>query len=138
MKLGTKKDHNVNYLAFSLKNTLQLLLKPLGDFDENWYKERSHCVDVHIVRGTLSNSFQGVMAPGLSIFSSPELKAQVSFSDCPLSVFRLSVNFYIFDFSRTTGLILTDLAQIILEGREFKFVQMKGIALLQGEIIAKE
>jgi hypothetical protein len=27
------------------------------------------------------------------------------------------------------------LAQIILEGRGFKFVQMKGIALLQGEII---
>jgi hypothetical protein len=30
------------------------------------------------------------------------------------------------------------LAQIILEGREFKFVKMKGIALLQGEIIAKK
>jgi hypothetical protein len=32
----------------------------------------------------------------------------------------------------------TDLAQIIFEGREFKFVQMKGSASLQGEIIAKE
>jgi hypothetical protein len=30
------------------------------------------------------------------------------------------------------------LAQIILGGREFKFLQTKGIALLQGEIIAKE
>jgi hypothetical protein len=30
------------------------------------------------------------------------------------------------------------LAQIILGGRGFKFVQRKGIALLQGEIIAKE
>jgi hypothetical protein len=30
------------------------------------------------------------------------------------------------------------LAQIILEEREFKFVKMKGIALLQGEIIAKK
>jgi hypothetical protein len=49
-------------------------------------------------------------------FSSPELKAQVSFSDRPLSSVRLSVrrsvypsvNFYIFDFfSRTTGPILT-------------------------------
>jgi hypothetical protein len=30
------------------------------------------------------------------------------------------------------------LAQIIFEGRGFKFVQMKGIALLQGEIIVKE
>jgi hypothetical protein len=44
------------------------------------------------------------------IFSSPVLKAQVSFSDHRLSVFRLSVNFYIFDFfSRTTGPILTRL-----------------------------
>jgi hypothetical protein len=43
------------------------------------------------------------------VFSSTELKAQVSFSDRPLSV-RLSVNFFIFDFfSRTTGLILTRL-----------------------------
>jgi hypothetical protein len=30
------------------------------------------------------------------------------------------------------------LVQIILGGRGFKFVQMKGIALLQEEIIAKE
>jgi hypothetical protein len=42
------------------------------------------------------------------VFSSPELKAQVSYSDRPLSgvrlSVRLSVNFYIFDFfSRTTG-----------------------------------
>jgi hypothetical protein len=51
----------------------------------------------------------------LFIFSSPELKAQVSFSDRPLSGVCLSVrlsvcpsvNFYIFDlFSRTTGPIL--------------------------------
>jgi hypothetical protein len=54
-------------------------------------------------------------------FSSPELKAKVSFSDRWLSVIRLSVypsvrlsvypsvNFYIFDFSRTTGPILTRL-----------------------------
>jgi hypothetical protein len=41
------------------------------------------------------------------VFSSPELKAQVRYSDRPLSVVRLSVNFYIFDFfSRTTGPIL--------------------------------
>jgi hypothetical protein len=41
------------------------------------------------------------------VFSSLELKAQVSYSDRPLSI-RLSVNFYIFDFfSRTTGPILT-------------------------------
>jgi hypothetical protein len=41
---------------------------------------------------------------------SPELKAQVSFSDRPLSGVSLSVNFYIFDFfSKTTGPILTRL-----------------------------
>jgi hypothetical protein len=48
------------------------------------------------------------------VFSSPELKAQVSYSNRLLSVVRLSVrlsvNFYIFDFfSRTTGPILTKL-----------------------------
>jgi hypothetical protein len=40
-------------------------------------------------------------------------------------------------FSRTSGPILTRLAQIILRGRGFKFVQTKGISLLQREIIAK-
>ena len=52
------------------------------------------------------------------VFSSPELNAQVSYSNRPLSVVRLSVhmsvrlsvNFYIFDFfSRTAGPILTKL-----------------------------
>jgi hypothetical protein len=44
----------------------------------------------------------------MALFSSPELKAQVSFSDRRLSGVRLSVNFYIFDFfSKTTGPILT-------------------------------
>jgi hypothetical protein len=42
----------------------------------------------------------------LTIISSPELKAEVSYSDCLLSVVSLSVNFYIFDFSRTSGPIL--------------------------------
>jgi hypothetical protein len=76
-----------------------------------------------------------------TFFSSPELKAQVSYSDRRLSIVRLSVvNFYIFDFfSRTTGPIFQpELAQIILGERGFKFVQMKETALLQGEIIAKE
>jgi hypothetical protein len=54
------------------------------------------------------------------LFSSPELQAQVSYSDRPLSVIRLSVrlsvclsvNLYIFDFfSRTTGPILTSLGK---------------------------
>jgi hypothetical protein len=43
-------------------------------------------------------------------FSSSELKVQVSFFDCSLSVVRSSVNFYIFDFfSRITGPTLTRL-----------------------------
>jgi hypothetical protein len=41
-------------------------------------------------------------------------------------------------FSRTTGPILTRLGINHPWGRGFKFVQMKGIALLQGEIIGKE
>jgi hypothetical protein len=42
-------------------------------------------------------------------------------------------------FSRTNGPILTRLGiKIILVQRGFKFVQMKRIAPLQGEIIAKE
>jgi hypothetical protein len=49
--------------------------------------------------------------PELPFISSPELKAQVSFSDRPLSGVRPSVNFYIFYFfSRTTE----PLAHIIL------------------------
>jgi hypothetical protein len=44
-----------------------------------------------------------------NIFSSPDLKAQVSYSDRRLPAIRLSVNFYIFDFSSTTGSILTRL-----------------------------
>jgi hypothetical protein len=54
------------------------------------------------------------LGPLVFFFSSPELKAQVSYSDSLLSVVclsvRLSVHFYIFDFfSRTTGPILTRL-----------------------------
>jgi hypothetical protein len=41
-------------------------------------------------------------------------------------------------FSRTTGPILTRLGINDPWGREFKFVQMKGIVPLQGEIITKE
>jgi hypothetical protein len=49
----------------------------------------------------------------IMVFSSPELKAQVSFSDRPLSGVRLSVRLYTFtfstSFSRTIGPILTRL-----------------------------
>jgi hypothetical protein len=52
----------------------------------------------------------GVFCTVGGTLGSPELKAQVSFSDCPLSGIRPSVNFCIFDFfSRTTGPILTRL-----------------------------
>jgi hypothetical protein len=76
------------------------------------------------------------------LFSSPELKAQVNSSDHPLSGVRLSVcpsvNFYIFDFfSRTTGPNFTRLGtnHPLVKGIQ---VQKKGIALIQGEIIAKD
>jgi hypothetical protein len=35
----------------------------LGDFDETWYKERSQCGDVHIVREVLSNYFSMSYGP---------------------------------------------------------------------------
>jgi hypothetical protein len=35
----------------------------LGDFDETWYKGRSHYVDVHIIRATLSNYFSSSYGP---------------------------------------------------------------------------
>jgi hypothetical protein len=55
--------------------------------------------------GKIGKNFQNLI-----VFSSHELKAQVSYSDRPLSVVRLSVNFYIFDFfSRTTWPIVTRL-----------------------------
>jgi hypothetical protein len=41
-------------------------------------------------------------------------------------------------FSKTTGPILTRLGINHPCGRGLKFVQMKGIALLQGEIVAKQ
>jgi hypothetical protein len=78
---------------------------------------------------------------GFFFFSSPELKLKWAFliARCAASVCLCpSVNFYIFDFfSRTTLPILTRLGTNHPLGREFKFVQTKGIALLQGELIAK-
>jgi hypothetical protein len=69
-----------------------------------------------------------------SVFSSPELKAQVSYSDRRLSVrltvclsVRPSVNFYIFDFfSRTTGPILTRLGTDHLWGKGFQVCSNEG------------
>jgi hypothetical protein len=42
--------------------------KPFGNVDETWYKERSHYVDMHIVREALSSYFSSITAPGLSYF----------------------------------------------------------------------
>ena len=80
----------------------------------------------------------------LSIFSSPELKAQVSISDCLSSVVCLSVCPSVckpFLFSTSSpeplGQFQPNLAQSILGWRGFKFVQMKGPTIFQGEIITK-
>ena len=94
------------------------------------------------------NKKKSHLIESLYVFSSPELKAQVSFSDhlssgvCPSvrpSV-RLSVC-KLFTFSSSSpeplGQFQPNLAQNILGWREFKFVQMKGPALFQGEIITK-
>ena len=81
-------------------------------------------------------------------FSSPEPKAQVSFSDQNLSVVRRRCRRCrrrrcrkLFTFSSSSpeplGQFQPNLAQSILGWRGFKFVQMKGTALFQGEIITK-
>ena len=80
----------------------------------------------------------------LIIFSSPELKAQVSFSDRLSSVVCLSVHpsiCQLFLFTTTSQKPLSqfqqNFAQSILGWRGFKFVQMKSPAIFQGEIITK-
>jgi hypothetical protein len=40
-------------LSVLLTLSSQLLLNPLGDYDETWYKERSYCVDVHVLKRAL-------------------------------------------------------------------------------------
>ena len=74
------------------------------------------------------------------IFSSPESKAQVSFSNKNLTVVRHRCC-KLFTFSSTTpeplGQFQSNLAQLIFGWRGFKFIQMKGPALFQGEIITK-
>ena len=78
-------------------------------------------------------------------FSSPEPKAQVSFSDQNLSVVcRLCCcrcRRKLFTFSSSSpeplGQFQPNLAQSILGWRGFKFVQIKGPSLFQGEIITQ-
>ena len=75
-----------------------------------------------------------------SFIISSELKAELSFSDHLLSVLGLSVC-KLFPFSASSpeplGQLQPNLAQSILTWRGFNFVQMKGPALFQGEIIIK-
>ena len=80
------------------------------------------------------------------LFSSPERKAQLSFSDQNLSIVCRCRCFRcpcckLFTFSSSSPEPLSqfqpNLAQSILGWRGFKLVQMKGPALFQGEIITK-
>ena len=77
------------------------------------------------------------------IFSSPEPKAQVSFSDHNLSVVRRRrcscCKFFTFSSysPEPLGKFQPNLVQSILGWQGFKFVQMKGSALYKGEIITK-
>lgn len=72
------------------------------------------------------------------MFISPEVKAQVSYSDyiCDLSVDCLSVNFSHFQYLlKNHWAIQPNLAESILRLRGFKVVKIKEHFLLQGEII---
>ena len=81
------------------------------------------------------------------VFSSPELKVQVSFSDQNLSIVRhrrcccrhCCRKLWTFSSSspEPLGQFQLNLAQSILGWRVFKFVQMKGPVFFQGEIIMK-
>ena len=75
----------------------------------------------------------------LYIFSSPELKAQVIFSDHPSSVCPSVCKLFTLSSSSPEPLVQfqPNFAQSILGSRGFKFVQMKGPALFQGEIITQ-
>ena len=103
------------------------------------FVQKNGCLNISFL---LKNASQ-VTNTAEPLVSSPELKAQVSFSDhlssvcpsvCP-SVCKL------FTFSSSSpeplGQFQPNLAQSILGWRGFKFVQMKGPALFQGEIITQ-
>ena len=76
----------------------------------------------------------------VKVFSSPELKAQVSFLiTCRLSVCPSVCKLFTFSSSSQEpwGQFQLNMAQSILGWRGFKFVKKKGPALFQGEIIMK-
>ena len=107
--------------------------------------------NINLRRWNLYNSWRRLIYYCFSFdiflfFSSPELRAQVSFSDhlssasvhpsvCP-SVCKL------FTFSSSSpeplGQFQPNLAQSILRWRGFKFVHMKGPVLFKGEIIREQ
>jgi hypothetical protein len=103
-----------HFLFFSLISSIWKVL-----YNRFWVLCYTYFPSVHlqvsIARGSKCHLASKFKWPGIDasnwwrFFSSPELKAQMSFSDRPLSGVRLSVNFYIFDFSRTNGPILTRL-----------------------------
>ena len=74
------------------------------------------------------------------IFSSPELKAQVSFYDHLLSVCPYVCKLFTFSSSsqEPLGQFKPNLAQSILGRWGFKFIKIKDHALFQGEIITKQ
>ena len=75
----------------------------------------------------------------MSIFSSPWPKAQVSISDQNFVRCRSCRKHFTFSYSSPEPLrqFQPNLAQSILLKREFKFVQIKGSAFLQGKIMTK-
>lgn len=68
------------------------------------------------------------------IFSSPDLKTQVSFSDLILSVTRLFLNISLF--SELQGHFQQSLAQRSLRQRLFKVVKIMDNPIFQGETIS--
>ena len=108
--------------------------------------EKTGKSNIHVCQNLCWTSLANIL------FSSPELKAQVSFSDHLSSVVCLSVRLSVclsvcpsvcklFTFSSSSpellGQFQPNLAQSILGWWGFKFVQMKGPALFRGEIIMK-
>ena len=84
--------------------------------------------------------FKAVDYNHTSVFISPELRAQVSFSGHNLSVVRCRCCHNLFTFSSSPeplNQFQTNFAQSILGWRGFKFSQIKGPALSQEEIITK-
>ena len=95
---------------------------------------------------TLSEHILLTVFHSLGLFSSPEPKAQVSYSEQNLYVVRRRCRrcrrcHKLFTFSSSSpeplGQFQPNLAQSILVWRGFKFVQTKCSALFQGEIITK-